>query len=60
MKPTENLGLLLEHNLYSFCPKAINIIIHHISQKGDRCTLSLEVWYKEGAQLKIKFANLVI
>lgn len=60
MKPIDNLGLLLEYSLYSFCPKATNIIVHHIHQKDDKCTLSLEVWYKIENQLKIKFANLVI
>ena len=60
MKPTENLGLLLEHSLYSFCPKATNIIVHDILQKDNKCTLSLEVWYKHSDKLKIKFGNIVI
>lgn len=60
MKPTDNLGLLLERSLYSFCPKATNIIVHDLRQKDNKCTLSLEVWYKSEGQQKIKFANLVI
>lgn len=60
MKTTKNLEKLLEHGLSSFCYKSEKIIVHDISIKNDKTTLSLEVWYKDKGQSKVKFKNLTI
>ena len=60
MKTPKNLEKLLEHSLACFCYKSEKIIVHDISIKNDKTTLSLEVWYKDKGQQKIKFKNLVL
>lgn len=60
MKTTKNLEKLLEHSLSCFCHKAYKIIVHDLSMKQDKAVLSLEVWYKDKEQQKIKFKNLVL
>ena len=60
MKVSDNFGKLLEHSLSCFCHKANKIIVHDIDMKQDKTILSVEVWYKDKGQSKIKFKNLVL
>lgn len=60
MKTSINLEKLLEHSLSCFCYKANKIVVHDISIKQNKTILSLEVWYKDKGQSKIKFKNLVL
>lgn len=60
MKTSRNLEKLLEHSLSCFCYKAGKIIVHDLSIKQDKAVLSLEVWYNDKGQQKIKFKNLVL
>ena len=60
LKTSKNLERLLEHSLSCFCYKADKIIVHDLNIKQDKTILSLEVWYKDKGQQKIKFKNLVL
>ena len=60
MKVSDNFGKLLEHSLACFCYKADKIIVHDVNMKHDKTILSLEIWYKDKGQSKIKFKNLVL
>ena len=60
LKTSKNLERLLEHSLSCFCYKADKIIVHDLNIKPDKTILSLEVWYKDKGQQKIKFKNLVL
>ena len=60
MKTSKNLERLLEYSLSCFCYKADKIVVHDLNIKQDKTILSLEVWYKDKGQQKIKFKNLVL
>ena len=60
LKTSKNLERLLEHSLSCFCYKADKIVVHDLNIKQDKTILSLEVWYKDKGQQKIKFKNLVL
>ncbi|WAW11457.1 hypothetical protein vBAcePPAc_0080 [Aeromonas phage vB_AceP_PAc] len=60
MKTSNNLERLLEHSLSCFCYKADKIVAHDLNIKQDKTVLSLEVWYKDKGQQKIKFKNLIL
>lgn len=60
MKVPTNFEKLLEHSLSCFCYKADKIIVHDLNIRQDKAVLSLEVWYKDKGQQKIKFKNLIL
>ncbi|QEG08623.1 hypothetical protein [Aeromonas phage 4L372D] len=60
MKTSRNLEKLLEHSLSCFCYKDDKIVVHDLNIKQDKTVLSLEVWYKDKGQQKIKFKNLIL
>ena len=60
MKTSKNLERLLEHSLSCFCYKSDKIVVHDLNIKQDKTVLSLEVWYKDKGQQKIKFKNLIL
>ncbi|ULG01782.1 hypothetical protein phiA047_0051 [Aeromonas phage phiA047] len=60
MKVPANFGKLLEHSFACFCYKADKIVVHDINMRQDKTVLSLEVWYKDKGQQKIKFKNLIL
>ncbi|QEG08854.1 hypothetical protein [Aeromonas phage 4L372XY] len=60
MKTSRNLEKLLEHSLSCFCCKADKIVVHDLNIRQDKTVLSLEVWYKDKGQQKIKFKNLIL